>query len=145
MDKISSTMAQRIAQAANEFERERTGHPPQSVSVVMSGDTLVITLHGSLSPGEKVLAQSEEGAAQVLEFHRRLFVSSSEKLQQKIKAITGVEVREVKAEVETSTGAIVQVFTTGTMVQVYLMNGNVPTESWTGKDPESPRQPAAKA
>ena len=114
MDKINnitSTKAQRIARVASEFERERTGHPPQSVSVVMSGDTLVITLHGSLSAGEKALAQSPEGAARVLELHRQLFASSSMKLQEQIKAITGVEVRESKAEVETTTGAIVQVFT----------------------------------
>ena len=47
-------MAEQIAQAANEFEtRQRQGHQPQSVTVVMSGDTLVITLHGSLSPSKR--------------------------------------------------------------------------------------------
>jgi uncharacterized protein YbcI len=138
MDKSPSTMAEQIALAASEFERQRTGHPPQSVTVVMSGDTLVITLHGSLSPGEKALAQSPKGAAQVLEFHQKLFATSCETLRQKIKAITGVEVREAKAEVETSTGTVVQVFTTGSMVQVYLMAGNVPTESWSGNNPEGP-------
>jgi uncharacterized protein YbcI len=131
MDKSSSTMAQRIALAASEFERQRTGHPPQSVTVVMSGDTLVITLHGSLSPGEMAIAQSPEGAAQIQDFHQQLFSTSCESLRQKIKAITGVEVREAKAEVQTSTGAIVQVFTTGSMVQVFLLAGSVPTESWS--------------
>jgi uncharacterized protein YbcI len=137
MDKSTSTMAQQIAQAASEFESQRTGHPPQSVTVVMSGDTLVITLHGSLSPGEKVLASSPEGAAQVQEFHRQLFLTASETLREKIKAITGVEVREARAEVDTSTGTVVQVYTTGTMVQVYLLAGKVPTESWSGNNPES--------
>jgi len=137
MAESNSTMAEQIARAANEFERQRTGHLPQSVTVVMSGDTLVITLHGSLSPGEKVLAQSPAGAAKVQEFHRQLFVTSCEKLQQKIKEITGVEVRETRAEIETSTGAIVQVFTTGTMVQVFLLAGKVPADSWDGADPKN--------
>jgi uncharacterized protein YbcI len=137
MEKPSSTMAQQIARAASEFERQRTGHAPQSVTVVLSGDTLVITLHGSLSPGEKVLAQSPEGAAQVQEFHRQLFLTSYETLRLKIKAITGVDVREAKAEVEPSTGTVVQVFTTGTMVQVFLLAGNVAPDTWTGQNPEA--------
>jgi len=137
MENIPSKMAQEIAQAAREFEQQRTGHAPQSVTVVMSGDTLVITMHGSLSAGEKALAQSPAGAAQVQEFHRQLFLTSYAELRQKIKAITGVEVREAKADIETSTGAVVQVFRTGTMVQVYLMSGKLPTESWSGHGPEN--------
>lgn len=138
MNKLPSSMAEQIAQAASEFERLRTGHPPESVAVVMSGNTLVITLHGSLSLGEKVLARSTAGAAQVQEFHQKLFANSSEPLRQRIKAITGVEVREAKAEVETSTGAVVQVFTTGTMVQVFLLADNVATDNWSGQNPEKP-------
>jgi len=36
-----------------------------------------------------------------------------------------VDVRESKAEVETTTGTVVQVFTTGTVVQVYLLANGV--------------------
>lgn len=45
-DMPSATIAQQIAQVAIAFERERTGHAPKSVTVVMSDKTLVITLHG---------------------------------------------------------------------------------------------------
>src|SRR5579862_4615926 len=62
------------------------------VAVVLSDDTLVITLHGALSPAEKVLAGSPAGAAQVQEFHRQLFANDSDALRQEIKRITGVEV-----------------------------------------------------
>jgi uncharacterized protein YbcI len=41
-----------IARAAMKFEQQRTGHLPKSVTVVLSGETLVITLHGALSPAE---------------------------------------------------------------------------------------------
>ena len=94
-------MAQQIAQAAIAFEQRRTGHVPKSVTVVLSEDTLVITLHEALSPAEKALAQSPAGAAQVQEFHRQLFANSCDSLRQEIKRITGVEVREATAEVET--------------------------------------------
>ena len=48
-----SRMAPQIAQAASEFELRRSGHAPQSVSVVMSEKTLVITLLGALAPAEE--------------------------------------------------------------------------------------------
>ena len=132
MDKPNSTMAQQVAQAARDFQRQRTGHVPKAVTVVLSEETLVITLHGVLSPAEKALALSPAGAAQVQEFHRQLFTSSAETLRREIKRITGVEVREAIAEVETTTGAVVQVFTTGAMVQVFLLAHSVPSGTWSG-------------
>jgi uncharacterized protein YbcI len=132
MNQSRSTMAQQIAQAASAFEQRRTGHVPQSVSVVLSEDTLVVTLHGTLSPAEKALAKSPAGIALVQEFHRQLFSNSAAALRQEIKRITGVEVREATAEVEASTGTVVQVFTTGTMVQVFLLAHGVPADTWSG-------------
>ena len=132
MEKLDPTMAHQIARAAIAFQQQRTGHAPKSVAVVLSGDTLVITLHGALSPAEKALAQSPAGAAQVQEFHRQLFSNSADALRQEIKRITGVAVREATAEVEPTTGTVVQVFTTGTMVQVFLLAQGVPAGSWSG-------------
>lgn len=125
-------MARQIAQAASAFQEERTGHVPHSVAVVLSGETLVITLHGALSPAEKDLAKTPEGAAQVQEFHRQLFANASESLCRDIRKITGVDVREATAEIEATTGTVVQVFTTGTMVQVFLLAQNVPADTWSG-------------
>lgn len=132
MDNLIPTMAQQIAQAASAFEERRTGIEPKAVTVVLSEETLVITLHGALSPAEKALAKTPEGAAQVQEFHRQLFASSSESLRQEIKRITGVEVREASAEVEPASGTVVQVFTTGAMVQVFLLAHAIPAETWSG-------------
>jgi uncharacterized protein YbcI len=132
MNISSPTMARQIAQVASAFQEQRTGHRPQSVAVVLSDETLVITLHGALSPAEKDLAKSPEGAAQVQEFHRQLFANASESLRQQIQKITGVAVREATAEVEAASGTVVQVFTTGTMVQVFLLAQNVPADAWSG-------------
>ena len=132
MAKSGVTMAQQIAQAASAFERQATGHAPESVAVVLSGDTLVVTLHGALSPAERALARSPAGAARVQEFHRELFANASESLRQEIKRITGVEVREAAAEVEPATGIVVKAFTTGTVVQVFLLAASAPADSWRG-------------
>lgn len=119
MGKSNSTMAQQIGQAASAFHCQRTGHTPRSVNVLLSEDTLVITLHEALSPAEKALAQTPAGAAQVQEFHKQLFTNSCDALRQEIKGITGMDVREVAAEVEPTDGSALHVFTTGTMVQVF--------------------------
>ena len=140
MEKLDPSVAQQIAQAAIAFQQQRTGHEPKSVAVILSGDTLLITLHGALSSAEKALAQSPEGAAQVQEFHKQLFTNSSELLRQEIKRITGVDVREATAQVETTTGTVVQVFTTGTMVQVFLLARGVPSGSWSGNGVGEPSQ-----
>lgn len=136
MTPSKSIMAQQIAQAAIAYEQRRTGnHLPKSVTVVLSEGTLVVTLHEALSPAEKALSQSPAGAAQVQEFHRQLFASSSSSLRQDIKRITGMDVREATAEIEPASGAVVQAFTTGTVVQVFLLAGSAPTESWSEAAP----------
>jgi len=133
--KSVSSMAQRIAGAAVAFEQQTTGHAPRSVNVVLNGELLVIAMRGALSPAEKALARNPAGAAQVQEFHRQLFATASESLRREIESITGVEVREATAEVETITGTVVQAFATGTVVQVYLLARSVPADIWSGLGP----------
>ncbi len=135
MDRSNSTIAQQIAQAASAFEEQTTGHAPSSVTVVLNEDMLVIALRGALSPAEKALARDPTSAAQVQEYHRQLFANSSDALRHEIEKITGVEVREATAEVETITGAVTQVFATGTVVQVFLLARSVPAGIWTARGP----------
>jgi uncharacterized protein YbcI len=91
------------------------------VTVVLGEDTVVVNLHNALTPAEKALAKSPAGAARVQEFHRQLFANSTDEMRQEIKRITGRQVREAAAEIETATGTVVHAFTTGSMVQVFLL------------------------
>ena len=100
------------------------------MTVVLSDDTLVVTLHEALSPAEKALSGTPEGAAQVQEYHRQLFNSSVDVLREEIKRITGVAVGQAAAEMEATTGAIVHAFTTGTMVQVFQLAGSISGDAW---------------
>jgi len=118
MRKSGPTLAHEIAEAVIDYQRQTTGHAPKAVTVVLSQDTLVVALHGALSPAERDLGKSLSGAAQVQEFHRQLFASSSQRLQKEIKKITGVEWREATAEVEPMTGDVVQAFTRSDKVQI---------------------------
>lgn len=138
MNKSKSTMAQQLAQAASAFQQQRTGHAPKSVIAVLSEDTVVVTLHEALTPAEKALAKTPAGAAQVQEFHRQLFANSCNALRQEIKRITGVKVREAAAEVEPASGTVVHAFTTGTMVQVFLLAGCVRAGACSESVPSAP-------
>ena len=121
MNKPDLTIAEQLAEVASSLQLQRTGHAPKSVTVILSEDTLVITLHDALTPVERALAQSPAGAVQVQEFHRQLFASCTEEMRQAIKRITGRDVREAAAEIETATGTVVHAFSTGAMVQMFLL------------------------
>jgi uncharacterized protein YbcI len=122
-------MARQIAQTAIAFEEQRSGRKPTSVTVVLGGDTLIITMHGILSPAEKALAASPAGAARLQEFHQQLFQLSCDPLRREITRITGLEICQVAKDKAT---AAVQVFSIGTVVQVFLLAGRLPADSWDG-------------
>ena len=50
MKKLHPTMAQQVARAISVFQEQRTGYLPKAVTVVLSDDTLVVTLHEALLP-----------------------------------------------------------------------------------------------
>lgn len=134
MENVPLTMTQRLAEVASEMQQKRTGHQPTSVTVVLGGETLVVTLHDALTPAEKALARSPAGAARVQEFHRQLFASSSDAFRQEIKRVTGRDVCEAAAEIESTTGTVVHAFTTGTMVQVYQLAQGTPPDAGEQRD-----------
>ena len=132
MNEISSHIAEKLARLASRLQEQRTGHAPTAVTVVLGEDTLVVTLHDALTTAEKALARSPEGAAQVQEFHRQLFASSTDKMREEIMRITGRSVREAAAEIETATGTVVHAFTTGAMVQVFLLKAEGASSAGVG-------------
>lgn len=131
MDEPQVGMAQQIARAAKAFEQERTGHAPTSVTVVLSDDALVITLHGALSEAEKALAKHPNGAAKVQEFHSRLFDTAADTLRRDIERITGAKVREASAEIDPPQGSVMRAFAGGTVVQVFLLAESVATDVYS--------------
>jgi uncharacterized protein YbcI len=136
MEKSQVSMAEQIAEVVADYEQKVTGHSPKSVTVVFGEDTLVVTMRGALTPAEMTLAQNPEGSARMQEFHRRLFDASSEPLRREIKRITGLDVRNAAAEVEPASGGFVKTFVTGVVVHVFLLDGNLPAQSWSDNCPK---------
>ena len=125
MHESKSHLTQQLARVAGELQQKRTGVAPTAVSAILGRNTLVVTLDNALTPAEQALLRTPQGAAQVQEFHRQLFASSSTSIREKIKTITGRDVREATAEIETENGAIAHAFKSGAMVQVFLLNPEV--------------------
>ena len=123
------SMAQQIAQTAIAFEAQRLGRKPTSVTAMLGGDTLVITMRGVLSPVERALAASPEGAAQLQDFHQKLFQVASDPLRREIERITGLKICDAG---HNSGSAAVRVLIAGSVVQVFLLAGYLPGDRWEG-------------
>ena len=139
METHDPNMAQQIAHAVIALQHERTGRAPLSVDVVLSGEILLITIYGALSRTEQALVQSSEDAARFQAFHRQLFTHSADQLRQEIKRVTGVPVREGTVKGETARCAMVQAFTTGTVMLVFRLARCLPAENWSGNRPSGSR------
>ena len=138
MNKPDLTIAEQLAEMASALQLQRTGHVPRAVTVILSEDTLVVTLHDALTPAERTLAQSPAGAAQVQEFHRQLFQTSGDTLREAIKRITGRDVREAVAEIEPATGTVIHAFATGDVVQVFRLAAALSVETCSPVDSAAP-------
>ena len=126
------TVAQEIAQAAITFQRECTGHAPESVTVLLGEETLVVTLHEALSPAEKAMARTPEGAARVHEYHRQLFRTSGAALHAELERIRGVEVEESRVEMKPAASRFDdEVLPAGALVQVFRLSHPVGTLTWS--------------
>jgi uncharacterized protein YbcI len=108
-----------LSRIALSMQAERTGHAPRAVNVVANENTIVFTFQDALTPAEKILAQTESGAAKVEQYHRALFAVSCNELRKEIARLTGRRVREAAVVLETATGATVHAFTSGTIVHIF--------------------------
>ena len=108
-----------LTRIALSIQAERTGHAPKGVTVVANDNTIVFTFQEALTPAEKILAQTESGAAKVEQYHRALFAVSCSELRKEICRLTGRKVREAAAALEPATGALVHPFASGTIVHIF--------------------------
>jgi hypothetical protein len=65
-------------------------------------------------------------------------LSSADSLRKEIKRITGRDVREAVAEVKPTSGTVMHAFTTGNIVQVFLLSENFPNETCASSDAFGP-------
>jgi uncharacterized protein YbcI len=138
MNTNGDSMARDIARAVIDFERQRAGHSPESVGVTLGQSTLVVTLRGALSPAELTMARTAEGVARIEHLQQQLFEAAGDALRKEIQRITGKPIVDASAAVVRGTGSVIRSFPSGTLVQIYLLDGAVPAQHWSGTDPSHP-------
>lgn len=124
---MNQSLARRVARAAGTFEHLLTGRAPVSVTVVASGDSLVVTLHECLSPVERDLhADGGWGRERVESYHRRLFEHSCAPFRSHLRETTGVSLESAISHVDRTTGSVLKTFATSPNVEVFLLGHGLP-------------------
>lgn len=127
----SSDAARRIADAVKTFELESEGFLIRDITVVVVNRTLIIVFEGGLNALERTLAQSASGAAQVEEYHQRLFARGPRTLWNEIQNVLGLNDAEGSDDHHESSMSCVKVFTSGTVVHVCPLSKSMETSVWS--------------
>lgn len=122
---MNQSLARRVARAAGTFEHLLTGRAPVSVTVVASGDSIVVTLHECFSAVERDLITAG-GRERVETYHRQLFEHSCEAFRSHLRQTSGVCLMSAISHVDRTTGSILKTFTTAKSVDVFLLGNGLP-------------------
>jgi len=122
----SKHLARKVARAIGCFEHALLDRVPRSVTIVTSGDRVVVSLHESFSPLERRLAAGSGGCCRVKEFHHGIFDSSREALVDHVRSSTGVSLDAGIMHVDPATGSILKTFTTDPSVELFLLGEGLP-------------------
>lgn len=125
----SLTITAKVAHTVHDFQRQRTGYTPKSVTVVLSDGMMVITLLEALTPAETILCQTEKGTVRLRDFHAELVRDSLGLLGAEIERISGIPLQEVVVDIDSITGDIIHIYATGTPLQVFKLAGDLSVET----------------
>lgn len=100
-----------ICSSIKSFEKEHMGRGPKETKVYIIEDMVFVRLTGVLTPAEKQLAKSEQGADLIKRSRVELLESSRYLLEKIITDITGLCVTSLHTDISTKTGERVIIFT----------------------------------
>jgi uncharacterized protein YbcI len=121
----SKHLARKVARAIGCFEHALLDRVPRSVTIVTSGDRIVVSLHESFSPLERRLAAGG-GCCRIEDFHHEIFDSSRDALIQHVRGNTGVGLDAGIVHVDATTGSVLKTFTTDPSVELFLLGDGLP-------------------
>ncbi len=122
----SKHLARKVARAIGCFEHALLDRVPRSVTIVASGDRVVVSFHESFSPLERRLTVGSGGCCRVKEFHHGIFESSRDALVDHVRSSTGVALDAGILHVDPATGSVLKTFTTDPSVELFLLGEGLP-------------------
>ncbi|MDI6795071.1 MAG: DUF2294 domain-containing protein [bacterium] len=100
-----------ISEGVVKFELEYMGRGPTDVKTYIIDDMVFMRLKGVLTPAERKLAASSEGATLIKQMRLRLLEDSRLLLEELIKNLTGADIISMHTDISTRTGERVIIFT----------------------------------
>ena len=103
-----------ICDGLRRFEQEYMGRGPKDVHAHLSGDLLVVRLHGVLTAAEQQLVKSlplEKGRDLLKQVRTHLVETARPLMESMIQDVTGVKVLSLHHDISTRTGEEVILFT----------------------------------
>ncbi len=111
--KTKGSLEAEISEAIVKFEREYMGRGPEETRTYIIDDMVLIRLRGVLTPAEKQLAKTGEGAtgrSLIKQVRIELLEKARPLLERIIKDVTGRRVRSLHTDISTVTGERVIIF-----------------------------------
>lgn len=122
----SEHLARKVARSIACFEHALLERVPRSVTIMASGDRLVVSLHESFSTLERRLAATATGCDRIEDFHHGIFDSSRDALVQHVQRHTGVALDAGIVHIDAATRSILKTFTTESSVELFLLGEGLP-------------------
>jgi len=100
-----------ISEAMIKFEREYMGRGPMETRSYIIRDMILVRLKGVLTPAEKELSKTQDGASLVKQTRAQLLESARPLLETIVLDITGCRVQSLHTDISTKIGERVIIFT----------------------------------
>ena len=111
MEKLTKGQLEaKISEAIIKFEKEFMGRGPIETNTFIIKDAVLVRLKGVLTPAEKQLAKSAEGALLIKKTRVQLLEGARYLLKDIIMTITGCNINSLHSDISTKTGEKVIVF-----------------------------------
>ena len=101
----------KISEAIIKFEMEYMGRGPMETKTYIMNDMLFVRLKGVLTPAEKKLAKTVEGAELIKKTRAKLLGSARPLLKKILFEVTNCQLRSLHSDISTKTGEKIIVFT----------------------------------
>lgn len=109
--KTQGQIEAQISEAIIKFEKEYMGRGPTETKTYIIDDMVFVRLKGVLTPAEKQLSKSPEGAELIKKTRVQLLEGARTLLENIIADIVGCQIKSLHTDVSTKTGERIIIFT----------------------------------
>lgn len=110
-EKTKGQVEAEISEALIKFEIEHMGRGPKECKTYLMDDMVFIRLKGVLTPAEKQLAKTAEGADLIKRTRVQLLEGSRVLIENIVVDIAGIQVKSLHSDISTKTGERIIVLT----------------------------------